>query len=63
MQEIKKNEREKSFENAKQGKWLNEEATRRKLKDANRKSAEEAVKGAAQTLTDIKDILNKLATA
>lgn len=63
MQEIKKNEREKSFENAKQGKWLNEESTRRKLKEANRKSAEEAVKGAAQTLTDIKEILKTLATA
>lgn len=63
MQEIKWNEQWNSFENAKNGKWLDQEATRRKLKDANRKEGLQTIKGAWQTLTDIKDILNKLATA
>jgi tape measure domain-containing protein len=63
MQEIKWNEQWNSFENAKNGKWLDQEATKRKLKDANRKEALQTIKGAWQTLTDIKDILNKLATA
>lgn len=63
MREIKEEERKKAFDNAKQGKFLNEEATKRQLKELNRKSAEHAVKGAAKTLVDIRDILKTLATA
>jgi hypothetical protein len=63
MREIKEEERKKAFDNAKQGKFFNEEATKKQLKELNRKSAEEAVKGAAKTLVDIRDILKTLATA
>jgi hypothetical protein len=63
MREIKEENRKNAFDDLKNNKFPNEEATKRKLKDANRKAAEEAVKGAAQTLVDIRDILKTLATA
>jgi len=63
MREIKDEQRKKAFDDIKQNKFFNEEATKKNLKDLNRKSAEEAVKKSAATLTDIRDILKTLATA
>lgn len=63
MREIKEENRKRAFDDLKNNKFPNEEATKQKLKDANRKAAEEAVKGSAQTLVDILDILKTLATA
>jgi tape measure domain-containing protein len=63
MREIKDEQHKKAFDDLKQNKFFNEEATKKNLKDLNRKSAEEAVKKSAATLTDIRDILKTIATA
>jgi hypothetical protein len=64
MQEIREERRKNAFDDLKKNKaFTNDEATRRQLRDKNREDAKHAVKSAAQTLTDIKAILQTLATA
>ena len=64
MSELKKQARENTLDNIKNNKpFFDEEGTKRKLRDQNRIDAAKAAQGAAQTLLDIKVILNTLATA
>lgn len=64
MAEIKKAQRESAFDDLKKNKaFPNDEATKRQLREKNRAEAKHAVQSAAQTLTDIKAILQTPATA
>lgn len=64
MREIEKEKRANAFDDLKKNKgFFDEEGTKRRLKDKNREDAKHAVQSAAQTLTDIKAILQTLATA
>jgi tape measure domain-containing protein len=64
MREIEKEKRNSAFDDLKKNKgFFDEEGTKRKLREKNREDAKHAVQSAAQTLTDIKAILQTLATA
>jgi hypothetical protein len=64
LKRLKKESRENAFDDLKNNRgWINEEATKKNLRDKHRAEAKDAVKGAAQTLIDIKGILERLATA
>lgn len=64
MREIEKEKRANAFDDLKKNKgFFDEEGTKRKLREKNRADAKDAVQSSAQTLTDIKVILERLATA
>ena len=64
LREAKEEARRNAFDDLKKNRgFFNEEQTKAKLRDQNRKAAKEAVESAAKTLTDIRDILKTLATA
>lgn len=64
LKKAKEEARNNAFDDLKKNRgFFNEEQTKAKLRDQNRKAAKEAVEGAAKTLIDIRDILKTLATA
>lgn len=64
LREAKEEARRNAFDDLKKNRgFFNEEQTKAKLRDQNRKAAKEAVENSAKTLTDIRDILKTLATA
>lgn len=63
MRKEREEARKRQFDDLKNNKFFDEEGTKRRLRDQNRKEASDAVKKSAITLGEIRDILKTLATA